>query len=67
MSQQYNNDNNTTLIFIGPNKTTHKTRTPQDGISTRKKKVYVLKQSYFNVEEENTIILEYFNLRTNAL
>jgi hypothetical protein len=27
----------------------------------------VLKQRYFNVNEENAIILEYFNLRTNAV
>jgi hypothetical protein len=32
-----------------------------------KVKSYILKQLYYNVTDENIIICEYFNLRTNAL
>jgi hypothetical protein len=33
----------------------------------RKIKITVLKQIYFNVKGENTITLEYFNVRSNAI
>jgi hypothetical protein len=61
MSLQNNNDNNTTVIFMGQNKTPQNTRTPQEEMSARKLKDYILVQNYFNVEDENTITMEYFS------
>jgi hypothetical protein len=62
-----NNDNNTTPIFIGLNKTTQKTRTPQEEGMQIKIRSDVLKHMYFNVKEGNVVALEYFNLRANAV
>jgi hypothetical protein len=39
---------------------------PQEESSARKEKSDVLKQTYFNVNDENAITVEYFNLSTNA-
>jgi hypothetical protein len=44
----YKNNDNTTPIFIGLNKTTQITWKPQEEGSTRKDKSDVLKQMYFN-------------------
>jgi hypothetical protein len=52
-----NNDNTTTPLFIGLNKTTQKTRTAQERFN-----IDVLKQMYFNVNDLNAITLEYVNL-----
>jgi hypothetical protein len=38
-----NNENNTTPMFIELNKTTQKTRTPQEKIAQEKTKSYILK------------------------
>jgi hypothetical protein len=50
-----NNDTTTTPVFMGLNKTTQ-TRAAQE-----KFKIDVLKRMYFNVNDENSITLEYVN------
>jgi hypothetical protein len=47
-----NNDNTTTLMFTGLNKTTQKTWTLQEEIRAGKEKSYVLKQMYFGVNDK---------------
>jgi hypothetical protein len=44
-----------------------KTRTPQEEGSARKYKGLCFKQIYFNMNDENGIAMEYYNLRTNAV
>jgi hypothetical protein len=56
-----NNDNITTPIFTRLNKTTQKTDA-QEQVKSE-----VLKQMYFNVNDENAITLKYFNSRTYAV
>jgi hypothetical protein len=53
----HKNNDNTTPIFIGLNNTAQKARTAQE-----KFKIDVLKQMYFNVNNENAVTLEYVNL-----
>jgi hypothetical protein len=64
---QNNNDNNTTPIFIGLHKTTQKHGRRKTKVVQEKIKRDVLRQMYFNVNDENAVTLEYFNLRTNAV
>jgi hypothetical protein len=47
--------------------TIHKTWTPQKEGSEREERSGLLKQMYFNVNDKNAIIWEYFNLTTNAM
>jgi hypothetical protein len=61
-----NNDNNTTPIFRGLHKTTQKNRRRNRKVAQEKIKSDVLRQMYLNVNNENAITLDYFNLRTNA-
>jgi hypothetical protein len=57
-------NNNITPICIVLNKTTQKHRRCKKKVVQEKIKSHVLKQMYFNVNDESAIILEYFNLRT---
>jgi hypothetical protein len=52
-------DNNTTPIFIGLNKTTQKHGRRKRKIPRKRIKIYVLKQMYFNVNNENAIAMKY--------
>jgi hypothetical protein len=61
------NDKNTTPIFIGLNETTQKHRRRERKIAQEKINNLVPKQMYFNVNDENAITLEYFNVRTNEV
>jgi hypothetical protein len=54
-------------IFIGLNKATQKHWRREKKTTQEKIKSYVPKQTYFSVNDENVITLEYFNVRANAL
>jgi hypothetical protein len=63
-----NNNDNTTPMFMGLNKTTQKHERRKRKTARERIKSYVLKQMYFSVNDKNaTIALNYFDLRTSAL
>jgi hypothetical protein len=61
-----NNNDNITPIFIGLNKTTQKHGCHKGRVTQRKINSYVPKQMYINVNDENVMTLECFNMGTNA-
>jgi hypothetical protein len=54
-------------MFIGQNKTTQKPRIPQEENSAGKDEEFCSQTSVFSVNDENTIALKYFDLRTSAV
>jgi CRISPR/Cas system CMR-associated protein Cmr1 (group 7 of RAMP superfamily) len=50
---------------VKQNNAQKKTQTPRKKSAQEKIKIDVLKQMYLNVNDENAILLEYFNLTTN--
>jgi hypothetical protein len=64
----HKNNNTTTPMFIGLNKTTQKYERRKRKIARERIKSYVHKQTYFIVNDKNAIIaLKSFELRTSAL
>jgi hypothetical protein len=54
-------------MFTSPNKTTQKHGRRKRKIARERIKNYVLIKMYFRVNDENTVALKYFDLRTSAV